>query len=99
MIFSENRYSVSGSCVRRLIFQQHARNFAAFEVFAGALRQIFLKPGKARRVERFVAFLHPFSERVSLAELVLGLALRLSRALLGFLLVGEGADLDDAAAA
>src|ERR1035441_3964408 len=55
-----------------LVLHQHAGYFAALEMFAGGLRFIFLQAGKARAVERLIAFGDPFGERIGLAELVLG---------------------------
>src|SRR5882757_8006930 len=78
----------------RLVLQQHAGYFATLEMLAGAFRLILLKPGEAGAVERLVAFGDLFGERIGLAELFLGFALRRIQALLGLMLLGKGADLD-----
>ena len=51
-----------------LIFQQHAGNFAALETLAGGFRLLLVESGKARAVERFLAFHGAFGERIGLAE-------------------------------
>src|SRR5712691_7548163 len=93
---------------RRLVFLSacppsvlygEAVDLVFLEIPAGRLGALLVQPGKARAIERFLALVHPFGERVGLPQDGLADALRRMEALARLAFIGERADLDDPAGA
>src|ERR1700682_339524 len=80
------------------VLDRYAIEIVAFELLAGRVGGRFVEAGEAGAIERLVALEHALGERIGGGKLVADFALRRAQMLLGLVLAGIGADLDQPAA-